>query len=52
MVLTPPAGGQPLPLAGKIELPNRQLEYALTWFSLAATLFAVFVIFASRRYNN
>ena len=48
----PPAGGLPLPLAGKIELPNRHLEYALTWFSLAATLLAVFGIFASRRYKN
>lgn len=47
-----PSGELPLPLAGKIELPNRHLEYALTWFSLAATLLAVFGIFASRRYNN
>ena len=38
----PPPGGLPLPLAGRIELPNRHLEYALTWFALAATLAAVF----------
>ena len=48
----PPAGELPLPLAGKIELPNRHLEYALTWFSLAATLLTVFGIFASKHYNN
>ncbi len=48
----PPPGGLPLPLAGKIELPNRHLEYALTWFSLAATLLIVFVVFASSRYKN
>lgn len=41
-----PPGGLPLPLVGKIELPNRHLEYALTWFGLAATLLAVFVVYA------
>jgi surfeit locus 1 family protein len=48
----PPPGGLPLPLAGKIELPNRHLEYALTWFSLAATLLAVFAVFSSSRYKD
>lgn len=48
----PPAGGLPLPLAGKIELPNRHLEYALTWFSLVATLLVVFAVFASPRWKN
>jgi surfeit locus 1 family protein len=48
----PPPAGLPLPLAGKIELPNRHLEYALTWFSLAATLLTVFGIFASSRYKD
>ena len=43
----PPPFGLPLPLAGKIELPNRHLEYALTWFSLAATLLAVFGFYVS-----
>ena len=43
----PPPGGLPLPLAAKIELPNRHLEYALTWFALAATLLAVFGFYAS-----
>lgn len=42
-----PANGQlPMPLAGKIDLPNRHFEYALTWFSLSATLLAVFVVYA------
>jgi surfeit locus 1 family protein len=48
----PPAGGLPLPLAGAISLPNRHLEYALTWFSLAATLLAVFGVFASTRWKE
>lgn len=41
-----PAGGWPLPLAGKVELSNRHLEYALTWYGLAATLVGVFGVFA------
>jgi surfeit locus 1 family protein len=48
----PPAGGLPLPLAGAIALPNRHLEYALTWFSLAATLLAVFGVFCLNNRNN
>ena len=40
-VAAPPAGG-----ATRLELPNRHLEYAVTWFALAATLLAVFVVYA------
>ena len=36
-----PAGGWPLPLAGKIDISNRHLEYALTWYGLALTLLGV-----------
>jgi surfeit locus 1 family protein len=37
-----------LPKGGttRLELPNRHLEYALTWYGLAAALVAVFVAFA------
>lgn len=45
----PPAGGLPLPLAGRIELPNRHLEYALTWFALTGTLLSVFIMYALKR---
>jgi surfeit locus 1 family protein len=45
---TPP-GGLPLPLAGRIAIPNRHLEYALTWYALALTLVGVFAAFARRR---
>ena len=41
-----PAGGFPLPLAGKVELSNRHLEYALTWYGLALTLLGVYGTFA------
>ena len=37
-----PAGGLPLPLAGKVELSNRHLEYAMTWYGLAATLLVMY----------
>jgi surfeit locus 1 family protein len=32
-----PAGNLPFPLVGKITISNRHLEYALTWYALAAT---------------
>jgi len=35
----PPLGG-----VTRLELPNRHLEYALTWFALAATLAAFYVV--------
>jgi surfeit locus 1 family protein len=44
-----PAGGLPLPLAGKVELSNRHLEYAITWYGLALTLLGVFGTYASGR---
>jgi surfeit locus 1 family protein len=43
-------GGWPKGRATLVELTNRHLEYALTWFGLAATLVAVFAAFVwSRR---
>jgi surfeit locus 1 family protein len=44
-----PAGGLPLPLAGRNEISNRHLEYAITWYGLAATLIGVFGVFAYGR---
>ncbi len=44
-----PAGGFPLPLAGKVELSNRHLEYAITWYGLAATLLVMYAAFAWSR---
>lgn len=44
-----PDGGWPRPLAGRIEISNRHLEYALTWFGLAGTLLAVYGAFAYGR---
>lgn len=41
-----PAGGWPLPLAGKVEISNRHLEYAITWYGLAVTLLCIFAVFA------
>lgn len=39
----------PFPLAGKLTIPNRHLEYALTWYALAATLAVVAVLALRRR---
>jgi surfeit locus 1 family protein len=44
-----PAAGLPLPMVGKITIPNRHLEYALTWYALAATLAAVAAVRFRRR---
>jgi surfeit locus 1 family protein len=43
------AGGWPKGGATWLELPNRHLEYAITWFGLAVTLLAVFLAFAVTR---
>ena len=49
----PPAPGD-WPKGGvtRLELPNRHLEYALTWYALAATLVAVFAAFAITRWRQ
>lgn len=44
-----PAGGLPAPTAGRINIPNRHVEYALTWWGLALTLIGVFTAFAAGR---
>lgn len=45
-------GGWPKGDATLVNLPNRHLEYALTWFGLAATLLAVFAAFAWTRLRS
>ncbi len=42
-------GGWPKGGVTRLDIPNRHLEYALTWFGLAATLIAVFAAFAWTR---
>src|SRR5258706_1346868 len=44
-----PPGGLPKPLISKIEIQNRHLEYALTWWGLALTLIGVYIAFAAGR---
>ena len=41
----------PWPKGGltRIDIPNRHLEYALTWFGLAAALLGVFLVFSLKR---
>ena len=44
-----PIGGGPHPSAIPAEIPNRHLEYALTWFGLAAALAGVYIAMLLRR---
>lgn len=45
---TPP-GGWPKGAVTRVEMPNDHLEYALTWFSLAAVLAGIYVAFGVSR---
>ncbi len=45
----PAPGGWPKGSATIVELPNRHLEYALTWFGLAGALAVVFAVYAVSR---
>lgn len=44
-----PSGGLPRAGVTRLQIPNRHLEYALTWYGLAATLVGVFAAFAAGR---
>lgn len=44
-----PPGGVPVPSVTQVDIPNNHLQYALTWWSLAAALTVIFVVFARRR---
>jgi surfeit locus 1 family protein len=44
-----PPGGLPRGGVTRLELPNRHLEYALTWYGLAAALIGVYLAFAVSR---
>jgi surfeit locus 1 family protein len=44
-----PPGGQPHPATLHVKLRNDHLQYALTWFGLAAVLAVMFVLWAIRR---
>jgi surfeit locus 1 family protein len=47
-----PPSGLPYPMAGKQAIANRHLEYALTWFGLAATWLVVAGVAIRRRSLN
>jgi surfeit locus 1 family protein len=48
----PAPGGWPRGGATRLVLPNRHLEYAITWFGLAVALLSVFVAFAATRLRS
>ncbi|MEQ8934762.1 MAG: SURF1 family cytochrome oxidase biogenesis protein, partial [Amphiplicatus sp.] len=45
------AGAAPWPKGGttRIDFPNNHLDYALTWFGLAAALVGVYIVFSIKR---
>ncbi len=45
-------GGWPKGGITHLDIPNRHLEYAITWFGLAAALIAVFATYAWPRLRN
>jgi surfeit locus 1 family protein len=49
---SPAPGGWPRGGVTRIDLPNRHLEYALTWYGLALTLIGVYAAFAMGRLRN
>jgi surfeit locus 1 family protein len=44
-----PPGGFPKGGVTRLDLPNRHLEYAITWYGLALTLIGVYLAFAASR---
>jgi len=46
---SPNPGGQPQGGQSVIDLPNNHLQYALTWYGLAAALVVIYIGFARRR---
>lgn len=47
-----PPGGVPRGGVTRIALPNRHLEYAITWYGLALALVAVFLAFCAKRLRS
>ncbi|MDE0335412.1 MAG: SURF1 family protein [Defluviicoccus sp.] len=46
---TPNPGGYPVGRKAVVDIPNRHLEYALTWYGLALVLLTIYVVFHWRR---
>ena len=49
---TPNPGGWPKGGQLRVDLPNNHLQYAFTWFGIAACLVGVFGVFAWRRLHE
>jgi surfeit locus 1 family protein len=44
-----PGADLPVPVEVRVDIPNDHLQYALTWFALAAALLAVYLVSQTRR---
>ncbi|UTW58185.1 SURF1 family protein [Kordiimonas sp. SCSIO 12603] len=42
-------GGLPLGGQVRVDIPNNHLQYTITWFGLAATLLAIYILFGLKR---
>jgi surfeit locus 1 family protein len=49
---TPPAPAFPVANTWRTDLPNNHLSYAITWFSLAATLLVVYIVHRVRHVSG
>jgi len=49
---TPVPGGYPVGAQTETDLPNNHLQYAITWFALAAGLVGVYILFVIRRFKE
>jgi surfeit locus 1 family protein len=45
---TPNPGGLPLGGQTLLDLPNDHLQYAITWYALAAALAVIYILFVHR----
>jgi surfeit locus 1 family protein len=49
---SPVPGGYPVGAQTETDLPNNHLQYAITWFALAAGLIGVYIVFVRRRFKE
>lgn len=49
---SPVPGGYPVGAQTETDLPNNHLQYAITWFALAAGLVGVYILFVIRRFRE
>jgi surfeit locus 1 family protein len=46
---SPPPGGYPRPGALKVSIRNEHLQYAITWYGLAAVVIVMYAVWLAKR---